>query len=360
MKPVLFLLLTLGTAGAQPVSSAAPYPPSTFIKQLTWHWDTYTNAAHGSDLWPITWGADGNLYAAWGDGGGFQGSDTDSRVALGFARIEGGPGQWKGYNVNGGKSPEHPSSFPKKGKTSGLTCVDGVLYATVNLQDGPWPNVNHVLAWSSDYGATWAKADWLFERGTGHFDPARFIDFSQDYQGLPAQLAGYVYLVGPRQVTKTNTSNELYLARVARGRLKEKGAYQFYHGLSAGGAAQWTGDIGQANAIFSDGHGLAVGGAVYLPRLKRFLLTTFHTGPAQLGIFESENAWGPWRTVCYEEHWGDMGTAGEGLTCIFPQKWMSADGRTLWSVFSVYGDGAKEGIKAHDRFNLIQVTLGLE
>ena len=52
-----------------------------------------------------------------------------------------------------------------------------------------------------------------------------------------------------------------------------------------------------------------------------------------------------------------MGAAGEGLTCEFPQKWLSPDGVLLWAVFSVYGDGAKQGIKAHDRFNLVKVTL---
>jgi hypothetical protein len=52
-----------------------------------------------------------------------------------------------------------------------------------------------------------------------------------------------------------------------------------------------------------------------------------------------------------------MGAEGEGLTCGFPQKWMSADGLTLWSVFSVYGEGGKKGINAHDRFNLVKATL---
>ena len=54
-----------------------------------------------------------------------------------------------------------------------------------------------------------------------------------------------------------------------------------------------------------------------------------------------------------------MGSDGEGLTCEFPQKWMSADGATLWAVFSAYGPGAKKGINTHDRFNLIQLTLDL-
>ena len=52
-----------------------------------------------------------------------------------------------------------------------------------------------------------------------------------------------------------------------------------------------------------------------------------------------------------------MAADGEGLTCGFPQKWMSPDGLTLWSIFSVYGEGAKQGINAHDKFNLVKVIL---
>jgi len=45
------------------------------------------------------------------------------------------------------------------------------------------------------------------------------------------------------------------------------------------------------------------------------------------------------------------------LSCEFPAKWISADGLMLWSVFSVYGEGGKQGINAHDKFNLIKTTL---
>src|SRR5215471_5155223 len=93
---VLSLLLA---AVAGPAAPQAPYPPSEVFQSITWHWETYKTAALGSDLWPVTWGADDQLYAAWGDGGGFGGSDTDGRVALGFARIEGVPEQFRGINL---------------------------------------------------------------------------------------------------------------------------------------------------------------------------------------------------------------------------------------------------------------------
>jgi hypothetical protein len=54
-----------------------------------------------------------------------------------------------------------------------------------------------------------------------------------------------------------------------------------------------------------------------------------------------------------------MGIAGSGLNCDFPQKWMGTDGLTMWCVFSVYGDGAKKGVNAHDKFNLVKATLML-
>ena len=174
--PVILLVVAPGLFGAD--SGHAPYAPSPVIQEITWHWESYRTGAVGSDLWPVTWGPDGHLYAAWGDGGGFGGSDSDGRVSMGFARIEQGPEDFHGCNINGGKSSEHPASFPKKGKTGGILFVDGTLYAKINLQDGRWPDVDHVLAWSTNLGATWTQADWRFPKGQGNFQPSRFLNLS--------------------------------------------------------------------------------------------------------------------------------------------------------------------------------------
>lgn len=350
--------------GAIEVSSAAsepkpslPYPRSEIIGGMTWHWETLVASAPGSDLWPVTWGADDHLYAAWGDGGGFGGSDSDGRVALGFARLEGLPERWQGFNVNGGRNAEHPASFPQKGKTAGLAMVDGVLYATVNLEDGTWPDVNHVLVWSVDQGATWAKAGWVFPKGTGRFQPATFVAFGRDYAGVPDSLAGYVYLCGPRQSAGRGSGNRLYLARAPRSRLQDLAAYEFFERLDEQGNPRWVAREAEAQPVFLDDRGVTPGSMVYDPALRRFLLTSFHVGPGQLGVFEAPNPWGPWHTIAYHEDWGQMSAEGEGLLCSFPPKWMSANGLTLWCVFSVYGAGAKQGIHGHDRFNLVKATL---
>ena len=362
-RPCLDLAILFGLAtnlvSAQSQLPKPPYPPSLAIQSITWHWETHRTAAPGSDLWPVTWGPDDHLYAAWGDGGGFGGSDSDGRVSMGFARLEAGPEDYRGINVNGGKNPEHPASFLKKGKTGGILFVDGTLYASINLQDGPWPNVNHVLAWSTDRGATWTHADWLFPKGVGNFQPAKFLNCGRDYTGLPAHLDGFVYLYGPRQAARAGEERELFLARVPKRKLQERAAYQFFEGFDKDGKPRWTSDAAQMQPVFTDSNGVTPGTVVYDPGIKRFLLTSFHTGPGQLGVFDAPEPWGPWTTVAYDETWGGMGATGEGLTCEFPQKWMSTDGLTLWSVFSVYGEGAKQGIQAHDRFNLVKATLKL-
>jgi hypothetical protein len=334
-----------------------PYPRNPVIESISWDWQTYATAAPGSDLWPVAWGSDDHLYAAWGDGGGFGGTDSDGRVALGFARIEGTPEHWRGINVNGGKNPEHPASFLKKGKTTGIAFVDGVLYAMINLEDGTWPAVNHALAWSTNNGATWARAEWLFPKGEGNFQPAKFAIFGQDYTGLPEPLAGYVYIYGPKQSPDKGSGHRLYLARAPRNGLRERAAYEFFQRVDAAGAPVWVANSAQAQPVFTDPNGVTPGSVVYDPGMSRFLLTCFHVGPGQLGVFDAPTPWGPWTTVAYYEDWGQMGAEGEGLTCGFPQKWMSADGLTLWSIFSVYGDGAKKGINAHDKFNLVKATL---
>lgn len=340
---------------SQEPAAKPPYPPSQVIAGIDWDWKTHRTAAPGSDLWPITWGTDDHLYAAWGDGGGFGGTDQDGRVALGFARIEGPPERFVGVNINGGKNPEHRASFGERGKVGGMLAVGDRLYAWLNTQNGKWPDVDQALIWSEDRGATWKRSPWVFPKGRGNLKPATFLNFGKGYTGVPDNLRGYVYFYGQRQGGPKNN----YLGRVPVKKLEERSAYEFFSSLDDQ-EPRWTSDPGKAESVFTDANGTGdLTAVVYVPGLKRYLLTNFHKGPGQLGVFDGPHPWGSWTTVAYEEHWGRMGTEGEGLTCSFPPKWTSEDGRTLWCVFSVYGKGARQGIDGHDKFNLVKATVRL-
>jgi hypothetical protein len=353
---LLALAMSAKPAASHSSESAAPYPASSVIDRIVWDWKTLQVAAPGSDLWPVTWDKAGDLFTAWGDGGGFGGTDQEGRVALGFARIEGAPEHFAGININGGTNPPHPASFPKRGKVGGILAVGDRIYAWLNTQNGHWPDVDQALIWSDDAGATWQRADWVFPKGDGNLKPSTFVNFGKGYTGLPEHLRGYVYFYGQKQ----GQPNASYLGRAPADQLHDRNAYKFCSSID-GDQAMWSSDAANAKPAFVDRHRNGdLASVVYLPALKRYLLSSYHSGPGQLGIFDAPEPWGPWTSVAYEEHWGDMGSEGEGLTCSFPAKWISDDGLTLWCIFSAYGGSAKQGINAHDRFNLVKACLELK
>jgi hypothetical protein len=184
--------------------------------------------------------------------------------------------------------------------------------------------------------------------------PSTFLNFGKAYAGVPEGLAGYVYFYGQKRGEMT----EIFLGRAASEKMLDRGAYEFWAGLG-NDQPRWAADPAKARPVFTDRSG-DLASVVYLPSLRRYLLSAFHLGPGQLGVFDAPNPWGLWTTVTYEQHWAGMGTEGQGLTCSFPSKWVSPDGSTVWCVFSAYGPGANEGIKAHDKFNLVKARVELK
>jgi hypothetical protein len=118
-------ILASGGTGVVSARAAAPYPPSPVISGITWDQSSLVRSAPGSDLWPVAWAADDNLYTAWGDGGGFGGTNSNGRVSLGVARINGPATGFTTANVFGGVNAEAPATFD--GKANGIISVGGVL-----------------------------------------------------------------------------------------------------------------------------------------------------------------------------------------------------------------------------------------
>ena len=86
----------------------SPYPPSAAIPGVGLDWSTYRRLAPGSDQWPMTWAADGTVYASFQDGGGF-GTAAQVRasvVSIGLAALAGTGGgadglRWTERNIKG-------------------------------------------------------------------------------------------------------------------------------------------------------------------------------------------------------------------------------------------------------------------
>lgn len=321
--------------------AAAPYPPSSTIKDVIWDFSTLTRAAPGSDLWPTTWASDNTIYTSWGDGGGFSGTNSKGRVSLGFAKIEGPAENPNMYNIWGGENTKSIATF--NGKCTGLLSVDGIIYAWINLQNNEWPDVDITLAWSSDLGSTWNKVDWSFSAGKGKFKPSTFLNYGKDYNGARDQ---FIYFYGGKQEDNNNS----YLGRVGKYSIKDYKQYEYFYGIDSDRNPIWTKNIKQIKPVFSDTNRCSSGSVIYNQGLKRYILTNHRGEINKLGIFDAPEPWGPWTTIAYYDNWGKF--KGSGLIYSIPTKWISDDGKTMWMIFS--------GIKKLDSFNLVKATLKLK
>lgn len=314
--------------------SHPPYPPSQVIRRIEWApADTIVRQAPGSDNWPMTWADDDALYTAYGDGNGFAPLVPD-KLSLGFAKIAGSPADFSAENIRTASGEQLGDGRHGK-KASGILMVDGVLYLWVRNAG------NSQLAWSADHAKTWTWSDWKF---TESFGAPSFLNFGRNYQNA---RDGYVYVYSTDAGTAYVRADRLVLARVPKDRIRERAAYEFFVRLDEHGAPVWSPNIGDRGGVFTNP------GAVYRTQVsyhapsKRYLLNTigrgndtrFHGG---FGIYDAPNPWGPWTTAFFTDNWD----VGPGETNSFPTKWMSADGRSAWLVFS--GD---------DYFSLRKATL---
>jgi hypothetical protein len=381
----------------------APYCASSLIRSMTWDWAGGYRAAEGSDLWPVTWGQDGNVYTFFGDGGGFGGDDHRGRTSFGVAMITGPPPLNAAAEINlyGGFLPRYPSRL--SGKARALIAVGSNFYAIAGLyrssdakSSGPRPisgSPEHVeMVYSPHDAHSWRDSGWTFcssetgaaFAGDGAFCPSGFINFGAGNAGA---RDGYVYLLGTSPASDRaagmETSARTYLARVARTRILNKSAYRYFAGMDAASKPVWSANSDRMQPIFSDRNSQRPGcgghcsmssnleEAVYDAPLRRFIGVAQGNFLAQTSFYESVNPWGPWATISYHNieaadgsgGWGNLGSAaGESLGVHPVNAWTSADGRTLWMVYSSDGRAGPDALFPRpgtklDAFHLLRVDL---
>ncbi len=344
-RTLLLLPFLLALAAGSAAESNPPYPRSELLTGITFDRTTLRREAQGSDIWACTWAADGRLYATWGDGGGFGGSDTIGRVSLGVARIIGVPPEPKGINVWGGLSPVSPQK-PTLGKAT-LIAVNRGLYLYVSKQDS-WDQCQ--LWKSTDLGQTWTDSGLIFPKSHKVFAFPGLVQFGQDNRLSPE---GYVYGLSDNDAPRVH-DNRLYLFRVKAERIEDLTAYEYFAGTEQ--APRWSSRLRDLRPVFANPAGISWGTTcVYHAATGRFLLAVAtHENAGDWGLYESAHLWGPWRTVACGKDFPDWTFAPAekqrpAYLHTFPAKWISADGKTLWCVFD-----------RGDHFNLARCTLSLK
>jgi hypothetical protein len=323
------------------VNFGSPYPNSSAFSNIKWdHRENIIRKGVGSDNWPLTWADDNNLYAAFGDGYGFE-PRLQSKVSLGLAKISGTPPNFFGSNI---QLPNQIHGDGKSGKkASGLLMVDGTLLVWVRNANAKGEGSQ--LAWSTDHGKTLQWCEWSFDQ-LGY---CTFINYGKDYIGARDK---YIYSVSHNSPSAYQRADSFVMMRVPIDKVLTRSAYEFFKGLDEKNNPVWTTNIDERGAVFEDKGRCYRSGISYNSPLKRYFWwqAKFQDGvdgrfqSKSFGIFDSPEPWGPWSTVYFTESWD----AATGETGSFPTKWMNDSGLIMYLAFS-----------GNDSFSVRKATLTL-
>ena len=219
----------------------SPFPTSTAITGIVFApIAAVTQAAQGSDNWPLTWADDDAIYTAYGDGFGFDPPLTE-KLSLGYAKVTGSPPTFLGTNIRSATG-EQIGDGPSGKKASGLLSVDSVLYQLVRNANNNGEACE--LARSADYMATWTWSTWRIDE-LGY---CAFANYERDYAGAQD---GFVYFYSPDTPSAYNETDTIVLGRVPRDQITERKAYEFFAGFDTQSEPVWSLDISRRQPIFS-------------------------------------------------------------------------------------------------------------
>ncbi|MCL2664993.1 MAG: DUF4185 domain-containing protein [Defluviitaleaceae bacterium] len=332
-------------------------PKSTLIKKAVPN--RYRMHKGDGDMWPVTWAADGHLYTAAGD---------NQKSPMNTWRIEDHPGmgEW-GSPIkvllidNMPLDPKvyctRPNVHPLWGiKPASMLAMDGVIYFAVQLMNfGDNPafnrqhNINSWIMTSTDNAVTWNKTATDENFFTGRVASPHFCQFGKDYEGARDE---YVYAYFPAAEDGNSyweNGDFILLGRVHKKEILNRGAWEFFTG-ERNGAQLWHADDEKAKPVFSYPLMTGENHVSYNAGLKRYIMGNYgfvndkgepmpyHQNNSfnadiqrsQLTLFEAPEPWGPWSHFYTDEDWGVRG----GYQPCFPTKWMSADGTSVWMVYS--------------------------
>jgi hypothetical protein len=400
---------------AAPAAGDAPYCPSRAIQSIEFDWNGYTEP-NGSDLWPVTWGRDGRVYAFFGDGGGFGGDDNRGRASFGVASLAGTPPLDSGgstpiappprRNVYGGFEAEHPSAL--NGKAGSIVAVGRDFYARAGIWNAAELGADLAPKWGSPdreqivysrgNAHSWQVASWTFcseddrarANGGARFCPVAFVNFGRGNAGAPERR---VYLVGTsltawldwgRATSAESPAAETFLARVKGREVLDPAAYEYFAGLDARRNPVWDRDPARMRPIFSDRTpsrpgcggvcppmGMVLGEVVYDRAIRRYIGVAQGRFVGQTSFYDAPEPWGPWTVLAYHNvdpvsgsgGWANLGTeGGKSLGVHVVNAWTSADGLALWLIYSSDGKAPPGALfppdgTALDSFNLVRARL---
>lgn len=260
----------------------------------------------------------------------------------------------------------------------GTLALDGNIYQFLGTPNhrftradsSPWPDARFVgakLIYSTDYGRTWRNQDgsepvvwehWqhrsrrnmtFFEEPQNSFSLLSVLQMGRNYA---ANTDGYVYVYSPNGSTD-GTMNQLVMFRVPKTHVLHRDAYEYFGGLQRGNAS-WVKDIKARAVVHTFPHGwvnTALHPWAWMPSvtynipLSLYMMASWGTGcarngtwfakPSYLGLWVSQNPWGPWAQIHEELAWTPRGDSkARAFAPQISPRWIAEDGKSFWLVWA--------------------------
>ena len=357
-------------------SSAAPAAPvseSSYVGTATVETKGMPSKSDG-DLWPSCWAGNGNLYAANGDGKGFSLDQAFADIAV--SEIQGDVTNLSGTTVaRGDQVSSIWSGAGYNRKPTGMVCVGDTIYLAVQdlaLDFNDVPAATIVK--STDHGKTWTwdKSKPMFDNHV--FTTIWFADFGK---GGAAAPDGYVYAYGLDGNWRDSFDdtvadpNDVFLARVPKAKIQDRGSWEFYTGTSKD-RAQWSSKLADRKPVLTDQRRLygqtfgtnasnlsviSQGGVTFLPKQNRYVYTSWTEYTFE--FYESPTPWGPWKHFLSKDFggypWSTSKYGGYGVT--IPSKFLQPDGKTMYLQANVCPCGGGGIGTSVYNFNLRKLVL---
>jgi hypothetical protein len=331
------------------------------------------------DTWYPSWASDDKLYSPWTDGNtkgvesSSSGYTTDGQMdeqgllarkaTTGQAIISGDDPLTISVEVPG-LSQADP--YPYGGRyPCGSLVFNGVwYYGTYCLSPYGitrygdttynWPFLGPFVGfrYSTDFGKTWVEtphtpSNPIFgENGMGghpvKIGSPHFVDFGKNMEYSPDGKA-YMVAHGADQSGCNHsvyhnswiTGDLIYLLRVTPGieNMNDVSRYEFFAGNDKNGNPVWTNDFKKIEPLLEWNENMGCVTVTYNAPLKKYLMCVTDGGNTcarmHTYILESDKLTGGWKLVTYMKNFGE-----QGYFVNIPSKFISADGRTAWLLYS--------------------------
>jgi hypothetical protein len=259
------LALLLFSVSATAAAAEAPYPPSPVIADMLLDWSTHQRHAHRQRQLPTDLGGRRPSVRLVGRRRRLRRHEQRRAGQPRLRPRRGRLGRLPGLQRVGRQEPENPAQF--NGKSWGTICVKGVLYSWIvpDVPDtgGPRDHYRYIeLAQSTDYGATWTKADWRWT-GEDNLMIPTFLNFGKNNAGARDEFV-YSYFIRPQYPGVRERGDDghglnvhkpgaLFLARGHQDRIFEsRDAYEWFTGTD-GDAPTWGTLAGEAAGLREPG-----------------------------------------------------------------------------------------------------------